>query len=89
MTLAIIIAAAIILILLASPASAREPTRRVVDPPDPVIDPGPDPLITSWGAAQSWPDADSQPIDNEDDFTPGGGDFGGGGASGSWDDDNS
>ncbi len=88
MIVAFILAALIILILLASLASARQPTqpaaRRAVDPPDPIIDPDLEPLITPSAAASSWPDADDHPVE-DDDFIPDGGDFGGGGANGSWD----
>ncbi len=64
----------------------RPPLSRRDIPLDPTIDPGPDPLIESW--------ADDVPVRLRSDeriiddvpFTPGGGDFGGGGASADWDD---
>lgn len=69
------------------------PFRRPV-PLDPLIDPGLDPLIEPWAAPLSQTATPDEGLFEDpaktDDFTPGGGDFGGGGASGSWDDgDNS
>jgi len=78
----------IVLILLgASPAAASPaspPLPRRPPPDDAMIDPVVDPLIEPWAAA---PHPDAPLPDNDDALHPGGGDFGSGGASGSWEDD--
>ncbi|MEI6485599.1 MAG: hypothetical protein WCO11_04960 [Sphingomonadales bacterium] len=71
-------------------APAPRPARRYVpDPPLVVADP--DPLAEPWAAMpvdipDAWPGDTPDPGPAPDDFHPGGGDFGGGGVSGSWDD---
>jgi hypothetical protein len=93
MTAIIIIVVVIALFLLfgasASQAATRLPAQPREIPPDPIIDPGLDPLIASWADDVSFRGRSDELIIDDAPFTPEGGDFGGGGASGEWDDDSS
>jgi hypothetical protein len=98
MTAIIIIVVVIALFLLfgvsASRAAAHSPlprpplSRRDV-PLDPIIDPGLDPLIEPWADDVPVRLHSDELISDDTPVTPGGGDFGGGGASGDWDGDSS
>lgn len=95
---AIIIAMVIaVLLLLVSRASWAAPRQTVPRPPlsrrdipiDQTSDPSLDPSIEPWAdevrVRLRW----DERITDHGPFTPGDGDFGGGGASGDWDDDSS
>jgi hypothetical protein len=98
MTAIIIIIVVIALFMLfgasASRAAAHSPlprpplSRRDV-PLDPIIDPGLDPLIEPWADDVQVRLRSDELISDDTPVTPGGGDFGGGGASGDWDGDRS
>jgi hypothetical protein len=98
MTAIIIIIVVIALFMLfgasASRAAAHSPlprpplSRRDV-PLDPIIDPGLDPLIEPWADDVQVRLRSDELISDDTPVTPGGGDFGGGGASGDWDGDSS
>lgn len=98
MTAIIIITVVIALFMLfgasASRAAAHSPlprpplSRRDV-PLDPIIDPGLDPLIEPWADDVQVRLRSDELISDDTPVTPGGGDFGGGGASGDWDGDSS
>jgi hypothetical protein len=84
LTALIIIAVVIVLLLLFAAGPARAAPR-------PPIEPAGDPesgaisiLPSAPLDVDDWPDAAAF---DSDEFAPGGGDFGGGGASGDWDDD--
>ena len=91
MTAIIIIVVVIALFMLfgasASRAAAHSPlprpplSRRDI-PLDPIIDPGLDPLIEPWADDVPVRLRSDELISDDAPFTPGGGDFGGGGASG-------
>lgn len=98
MTAIIIIIVVIALFMLfgasASRAAAHSPlprpplSRRDV-PLDPIIYPGLDPLIEPWADDVQVRLRSDELISDDTPVTPGGGDFGGGGASGDWDGDSS
>lgn len=67
----------------------RPPLSRRDIPPDPIIDPGLDPLIEPWADDVPVRLRSDELISDDAPFAAGGGDFGGGGASGDWDDDTS
>ncbi|MEY4851000.1 MAG: hypothetical protein RLZZ331_2004 [Pseudomonadota bacterium] len=67
----------------------RPPLSRRDVPLDPIIDPGLDPLIEPWADDVQVRLRSDELISDDTPVTPGGGDFGGGGASGDWDGDSS
>lgn len=92
MTALIIIGVVVMILLLigASGGAARPaPSLRRQAPPDPIIDTSLDPLIAPWAdEPEVWQRRDGTLIDSDDEpFEPGGGSFGGGGASGDWGED--
>ena len=96
MTALLILGAVLIILILigASRRADRMPAPRLLSsrrpaPADPMIDPAIDPLVAPWAVPLSNPQGEAllnaEHPDNDDDFAPGGGNFGGGGANGSWD----